>query len=141
MRLSILISLIFSLLVFGTLAFAAEDFTVYKAKFRPTEELVRVGESIFGGKATFATMADKVVINADTKTTARVLKLFADLDKMPKRFRISFRLVSKSESVKNSIGFQNGKVSVGKKVNVDGTLAANSGDATEKATSVQPRIS
>jgi hypothetical protein len=119
------------------IAYAKDEFTVYTPKYRATEELVGLAESAFGNKANFSSLNGKVVINASPKTTASVMKLFADIDQIARQFKISFRLVARAESSGNSIFFKNGQISVGKKTSVGGTLAADSGQSESRKDAVQ----
>lgn len=137
MRLSTLTKLLFFAPLLG---FAADEFTIYHPKYKSTEELVNLGDSAFGNKAGFSSLGGKVVINASPKTTASVLKLFSEIDRVSRQFKISFRLVSREESSGNSISFKNGQVSVGKKVSAGGTLSAEGGQKTglkEEVTTAQ----
>lgn len=139
MRLSILIrsALGLLLLLLPLAAIAADEFTVYHPKYRATEEMVSLGESAFGGKATFSSLGGKVVINASPKTTASVLKLFAEVDKIPRQFKISFRLVAREESEGNSISFKNGQITLGKNPRVGGTLSVEGGQAANQKEAIQ----
>jgi hypothetical protein len=134
MRLSTLTKLLFFI---PLLALGAEEFTVYQPKYKSTEELVNLGNSTFGGKASFSSLGGKVVINASPKTTASVMKLFAELDRVSRQYKISLRLVSREERAGNSISFKNGQVSVGKKISAGGTVAAEGEQTSSQAQSVQ----
>lgn len=134
MRLSTLTKLFFFL---PLIAFAEDEFTVYLPKYRSTEELVSLGESTFAGKATFSSLGGKVVINASPKTTASVMKLFEQVDRISRQFRISFRLVAAAESSGNSISFKDGKVTVGKKPSVSGTLSVDGRQNESRKDTVQ----
>lgn len=90
MRLSILIKLFFVLL--PCQAYSADDLVIYSVKYRPPEELIKVAEPIFFGKATFSSLNEKIVISAPPKTSEAVLKLFAEMDQKPRMYRISVRV-------------------------------------------------
>lgn len=119
------------------LAQAADEFTVYMPKYRSTEELVGLAESAFSGKATFSSINGKVVINASPKTTASVLKLFGEIDMIARQYKISFRLVAREESSRDSISFKDGQVVVRKNPSVSGTLSAGSGRSEGEKEMVQ----
>lgn len=134
MRLSTLTKLLFLIPLLG---FAADEFTIYHPKYKSTEELVSLGQSTFGGKASFSSLGGKVVINASPKTTASVMKLFAEVDTITREYKISFRLVAREESSRNSISFKNGQVSVGKKPSASGALSVESGQRESQQDTVQ----
>lgn len=100
MRLNTLTSF---LLLFPFLAFAAEDFTVYRAKFRPASELVELARPLFPA-ATFSSMDEKVVVNAPKETATKVLQLFGDLDRKRRSYRIAVRLQAAAQGENDAIG-------------------------------------
>jgi hypothetical protein len=77
---------------------AADDLTIYPVKYRSADELIRVAEPIFFGRATFSSLNEKIVISAPAKTTVKVLALFKELDRRPRMYGVSARLVSKAEA-------------------------------------------
>lgn len=98
MRLNTLIRVfqLFALLFVGSAGAAEPEFTIYLTKYRTADELVRVAQPLFAGKANFSTMNEKVIINGPKTTTAEILKLFRELDRAPVRYRIMMRTVSRA---------------------------------------------
>ena len=105
MRLSILISFCVYF-CFSLAARAADDLTIYPVKYRSAEELIRVAEPIFFGRATFSSLNEKIVISAPAKTAAKVLALFKELDRRPRMYGVSARLVSKAEAEAEAKGLE-----------------------------------
>ncbi|MGZ3695772.1 MAG: hypothetical protein ACXWQO_16855 [Bdellovibrionota bacterium] len=103
-RLNILTKIFLFLLVSVSAQAAAPDFLIYQAKHRPAEELMNMARGLFGAKANFSTMNEKIVINADKSTGTAVLKLFAELDHAPRRFSVSTRTVGQGESTASGVG-------------------------------------
>lgn len=134
MRLSILTSLLF---LFSLAVFAEDDLTIYRAKYRPAEELVKVAGSLFAGRANISSLNEKIVIAADSKTTKKVLELFAELDRKPRQYRISFRLVSKGTGSRSAVGVKDARVGIGKKPTVTATVAVDAEDAESAGDSLQ----
>jgi len=87
-------------------ALAQDELTIYPVKYRSAEELIKVAEPVFFGRATFSSLNEKIVISAPEKTAQAVLKLFAELDRKPRTFEISVRLRARGERSNSGVGIR-----------------------------------
>lgn len=76
------------------LVFAASDFVVYRAKHRPAEELVAMAAPLLKGKVALSNLNEKIVLDGTKSGVEAALRLFAELDRAPRKYRISTRLIS-----------------------------------------------
>jgi hypothetical protein len=77
---------------------------IYSTKFRAADELIKTARGLFGNKANFSTLNDKIVINAPDSTAQAVLKLFAELDRQPRTFLVATRTLGKGDSAHGGVG-------------------------------------
>lgn len=109
---------------------AEDDFTIYTAKHRPASELAQIAKGLVSGRAGIETMNDKVIINASKATTATVLKLFAEIDQRPRRFRVGLRLRGDGTSQSQG-GDVSGGTTTGVRVRVDSRESAARSQGTQ----------
>lgn len=105
MRLNILTKFLF-LLFLPYLSQAADELVIYPVKYRTAEELIKVAEPLFYGRATFSSLNEKIVISAPQKTVDAVLKLFKELDRRPRMYRISVRLISRAFAEQEALAME-----------------------------------
>lgn len=89
MRFGILISILFFQLL--SLSSAADEIFSYPVKNRSPEELTKIANSMFQGRANFIENQGKILISADAKTAKKAMELLQQLDQKLKTYRIQFR--------------------------------------------------
>lgn len=102
MRFGILISFLF----FHLLSFAsgAEEIFFYPVKHRSPEELSKIANSVFQGRANFIENQGKILISTDAKTAKKAMELLQQLDQKLKTYRIQFRWKGAESSQKKESG-------------------------------------
>jgi hypothetical protein len=124
MRFVTLISFCFCFLAFA----ADDDFKIVPMQGRPAEEIIPILQSVFGERARFSNLQNKLVISSDPKNFPAILKLVKELDHKPRNLIISFRQGGVSDSTVKNIS-ASGNVKVGKagQVGINNGGAAGSG--------------
>lgn len=108
MRLSTPISLL--VLILFSLAANAQEIFSYSVKNRSPDELVKIANSLFQGRANFVESQGRILISTDAKTATKAIELLQQLDQKLKTYRIQFRLKSneRAEGKNISVGAETG---------------------------------
>lgn len=105
MRFAIPTRLFFCLsLLLSVHVFAEEDFTVLPLYYRSADELIPILQSIFGTRARFSHLQDKLVVSTEAKNLPNITKLLRELDHKPKMLLLSFKHGAQSNVETTGVG-------------------------------------